>query len=181
MPRRALPPRARCARRRVLHPGRVEGRAPASVVVLSQLKIEALAVHPDGDVADAGPGVEPGAESRRARSRGARRSPANPEGAERAAVGCSSALCGRARSVSLRCVSHVVPVAVETLAVDAHGVRWLGVDDHVNERIVQAFDAKHTRTSCRRVAVKGRFFGSWEPGIAISHRPLNRIVHQPAQ
>ena len=35
---------------------------PASVVVLRELKIVALAVHPHSDVADAGPGVEPGAE-----------------------------------------------------------------------------------------------------------------------
>src|SRR5437867_11009231 len=59
-PRRALPPCAGCARRRVLHARRVERRAPAALVVLSQLQIIALAVHPDGDVADAGPGVEPG-------------------------------------------------------------------------------------------------------------------------
>ena len=51
---------------RVLHPRRKERRTPAAVVVLSQLLVEALAVHPDGDVADAGPGVEP----RRQRERG---------------------------------------------------------------------------------------------------------------
>jgi hypothetical protein len=59
-PRRPFPPGAGGARRRVLHPGRVERCAPAAVVVLRQLQIKALAVHADGDVADAGPGVEPG-------------------------------------------------------------------------------------------------------------------------
>src|SRR5262252_515424 len=56
VPRRRLPCGAGRARRRVLHPGRVEGRAPAAIGVV------ALPMHPDGDVADAGPGVEPGAE-----------------------------------------------------------------------------------------------------------------------
>jgi hypothetical protein len=46
----------------MLHPARVERRSPATLVVLRQLQVEALAVHPDGDVADAGPGVERGAE-----------------------------------------------------------------------------------------------------------------------
>ena len=40
----------------------VERRAPAALVVLGQLQVEALAVHPNGYVADAGPGVEPGAQ-----------------------------------------------------------------------------------------------------------------------
>jgi hypothetical protein len=35
---------------------------PTPLVVLGQLKVVAQAVHPDGDVADAGPGVEPRAE-----------------------------------------------------------------------------------------------------------------------
>src|SRR5262249_20745402 len=61
-PRRPLPRGVGRTRGGVLHSGRVEGRAPASVVVLGQLEVEALAVHPHGDVADAGPGVEPGAE-----------------------------------------------------------------------------------------------------------------------
>ena len=57
----------------MLHPGRVERRAPAALVVLSQLKVKALTVHPDGDVADARPRVEPGAErSERAVVRGQR-------------------------------------------------------------------------------------------------------------
>jgi hypothetical protein len=34
--------------------GRVEGRAPTSLVVLNQLQVEALTVHPDGDMSDAG-------------------------------------------------------------------------------------------------------------------------------
>jgi hypothetical protein len=55
MPRRRLPAGARRARRRVLHPGRVEGRAPPALVVLSQLEVEALPVHPDGDVPAASP------------------------------------------------------------------------------------------------------------------------------
>jgi hypothetical protein len=40
----------------------LEGRAPAALVVLRQLEVEPLAVHPDGDMADAGPGVQPGAQ-----------------------------------------------------------------------------------------------------------------------
>src|SRR2546425_2842065 len=39
-PGRRLPGGARRARRRVLHPGRVERRAPAAPVVLSQLKVK---------------------------------------------------------------------------------------------------------------------------------------------
>src|SRR5262249_2204184 len=50
------------ARRRVFHPGRVEGRSPPALVVLGQLQVVALAVHAHGDVADTGPGVEPGVE-----------------------------------------------------------------------------------------------------------------------
>ena len=42
----------------MLHPRRVERRAPAALVVLRQLQIEALAVHSDGHVADAGPRVQ---------------------------------------------------------------------------------------------------------------------------
>jgi hypothetical protein len=43
----------------MFHPGRVERRAPTSLVVLRQLEVIALSVHPHGYVADAGPGVEP--------------------------------------------------------------------------------------------------------------------------
>jgi len=50
------------ARRRVLHPGRVERRAPAALVVLGALEIVALPVHSHGNVADARPRVEPRAE-----------------------------------------------------------------------------------------------------------------------
>jgi hypothetical protein len=50
------------ARRRVLHPGRVEGRSPAALVVAGKLEVVALVRHTDGDPPDAGPGVEPGAE-----------------------------------------------------------------------------------------------------------------------
>jgi len=46
------------------YPGRVEGRALAALVVLRQLEVEALAVHPHGDAADARPGVEPVLERR---------------------------------------------------------------------------------------------------------------------
>src|SRR5262249_18344233 len=42
--------------------GVLERRAPAALVVVRQLQVEALAVHPHGHVADAGPGVEPGAQ-----------------------------------------------------------------------------------------------------------------------
>jgi hypothetical protein len=43
----------------VLHPGRVEGRPPAPLVILSELEIVALAVHSDSNAADAGPGAQP--------------------------------------------------------------------------------------------------------------------------
>src|SRR5262249_16341717 len=59
LPRRPLPAGARRACRRMLHAGRVERRPPAALVVLRQLEVEALTVHPNSDVADAGPGVEP--------------------------------------------------------------------------------------------------------------------------
>src|SRR5262249_7608697 len=54
-PRRALPRGARRARRRVLHARGVKRRAPTALVVLGQLEVKSLTVHPDGDVADAGP------------------------------------------------------------------------------------------------------------------------------
>jgi hypothetical protein len=62
VPRRALPPSAVALVWRVLHPGRVERRAPPAFVIPRELEVEALARHADGDVADAGPGVEPSAE-----------------------------------------------------------------------------------------------------------------------
>ena len=43
----------------MLHAGRVEVGTLAALVVLRQLQIEALAVQPDDDMADARPGVEP--------------------------------------------------------------------------------------------------------------------------
>src|SRR4029450_75049 len=45
---------------RVLHPSRVERRAPAALVIPRKLKVVALVCHADRDPADAGPGVEPG-------------------------------------------------------------------------------------------------------------------------
>ncbi len=62
LPRRAFPRRGRCARDRVLHPGRLEGGSPALLVVAGQLKIVALARHASLDVADAPPRVQPRAE-----------------------------------------------------------------------------------------------------------------------
>src|SRR5438876_3593478 len=62
MPRGALPSGAGRARRRVLHPRRVEGRAPSLLVVPRELEIETLPRHADGDVSNAGPRVEPGAQ-----------------------------------------------------------------------------------------------------------------------
>ena len=62
MPRRWLPGGADRAGGRVLHPGRVERRPPAALVVARELEVEALVSHTDGDPTDAGPGVEPRAE-----------------------------------------------------------------------------------------------------------------------
>jgi hypothetical protein len=64
----------------MLHPGRVEGRAPAALVVARELEIEALARHPHGDVPDPGPGVEPGAERPEAKVIGRAREPGEAEG-----------------------------------------------------------------------------------------------------
>jgi hypothetical protein len=52
----------------VLHPGRVERRPPAVLVVLGPLEVEAVPVHPNGDPAGAGTGIEPGPETESARS-----------------------------------------------------------------------------------------------------------------
>jgi hypothetical protein len=60
VPRRALPSGAGRARRRVFDAGRVEGRAPTTLIVPGQLEIVALSRHADGDPPDASPGVEPG-------------------------------------------------------------------------------------------------------------------------
>ena len=62
VPRRGLLSGARRARRRVFHPGRVEGRPPAALVVARELEVVPLVRHADCDPADAGPRVEPGAE-----------------------------------------------------------------------------------------------------------------------
>jgi hypothetical protein len=59
VPRRALPSGARRARRRVLHPGRVERGPPAALVVPRELKVETLTCHPDRYGSNPGPGVEP--------------------------------------------------------------------------------------------------------------------------
>src|SRR5690348_9874608 len=61
VPRCALPPGARRACRRVLHPRGVEGRSPAALVILRELEIVALTVHPHRDMANPSPRVEPGA------------------------------------------------------------------------------------------------------------------------
>src|SRR5207245_5430731 len=60
VPRRALPGGARRARGRMLHPGRVERRAPAFLVVARELKVVALAVHAHRDAPNPGPRVQPG-------------------------------------------------------------------------------------------------------------------------
>jgi hypothetical protein len=62
MPRRALPSRARRARRTVLHPGRIERRAPALLVIPRELKVVALAGHANSDPSDAGPRIQPAAQ-----------------------------------------------------------------------------------------------------------------------
>ena len=54
----SVPSGVRRARGQVLHPSRVERRAPAPLVVPRELEIVALAGHADRDVANAGPGIE---------------------------------------------------------------------------------------------------------------------------
>src|SRR5438132_3881772 len=90
----AFPPRTRCARRRVLHPGRVERRTPSLLVVPGELKVVALARHADSDVADAGPGVEPGAQRVSARSYEGMEHPAKPSAARRSWPRGSSMVTG---------------------------------------------------------------------------------------
>jgi hypothetical protein len=46
----------------MLHPGRVERRPPAALVVPRELEVRALVGHADGNASDAGPGVEPGSQ-----------------------------------------------------------------------------------------------------------------------
>jgi hypothetical protein len=43
----------------VLHARRLERRAPPALIVLRELHVVAVAVHPDNDVTYAAPGVEP--------------------------------------------------------------------------------------------------------------------------
>src|SRR5438876_848778 len=59
VPRRPLPRRAGRACGRVLHPARVERRPPPLLVIASELEVDALARHADGDVPDAAPRIEP--------------------------------------------------------------------------------------------------------------------------
>src|SRR5262245_58542257 len=51
--RRQLPSGARRARRRVFHPGRVEGCSPAAIDVAGELEVVALVRHAECDAADA--------------------------------------------------------------------------------------------------------------------------------
>ena len=74
-PRRALPSGARRARRRVLHAGCVEGSSPTPVIVLSQLWVVSLPVHPHGHMPDARPRVEPGAQGPECAVLGGHRAP----------------------------------------------------------------------------------------------------------
>src|SRR5207253_2813671 len=63
VPRCAFPAGPDRAGRGVLHAGRVEGGAPALLVIAGELEVVALAGHPDRDPADTGPGIEPGAQT----------------------------------------------------------------------------------------------------------------------
>jgi hypothetical protein len=86
MPRRALRRGARRARRRVLHPRRVEHGPPALLVGPRELEMVALVRHADDDVSDPGPGVEPGpkrVERGRMRAWSTRRSRTPPAGVGR--------------------------------------------------------------------------------------------------
>ncbi len=59
----------------MVHAGGVEGRSPASVIILSQLQVVALAVHPHGDVPNPGPRLHPRAESMKGAVVGGHRAP----------------------------------------------------------------------------------------------------------
>src|SRR5437660_1906227 len=96
VPRRALPTRTRRARGRVLHPRRVEGGAPALLVIPRELKVVTLARHADGDMSNASPRVEPGAESPEGAVVGEARKPGE-------AKGCSQQLAALVE------VTHVSP------------------------------------------------------------------------
>ncbi len=62
VPRRALPSGARRTRRAMLHARGAERGPPAPVVILSQLEIVPLPMHPHRDVTNPGPRVQPRAE-----------------------------------------------------------------------------------------------------------------------
>src|SRR4029450_474787 len=74
-PGRALPASARRARRGVLHPGRVEGRSPAALVIACELEVVTLVRHADRDPPDASPRVQPGAEGMEGAVIGGHRAP----------------------------------------------------------------------------------------------------------
>src|SRR5207249_163010 len=82
-PGRGLPCRGRSRRRRVLDPARVEGRAPAALVVSGQLHVVPLVNHPGHDGADARPAVEPGPQGAERRMGGHAAEPGEPEDRER--------------------------------------------------------------------------------------------------
>jgi hypothetical protein len=63
----------------VLHARRVERRAPALLVVARELEVVALSGHPDGDVADARPGIEPGPQRLEGAAEGRSRKPGEAE------------------------------------------------------------------------------------------------------
>jgi hypothetical protein len=105
MPPRALPPGAGRARRQVLHPGRAERRSPAALVVARELEVKALASHADSDVADAGPGVEPGTERPKGDALG---SPAKPTAAHKSRPRWSSTLYSMTSSARARIDGGIV-------------------------------------------------------------------------
>ena len=80
VPGRALPSSPRGAGGRVLHPRRIEGRPPSLLVVPRELEIVALTRHADCDVPDAGPRVQPRAESPEGAIIGGAREPGESEG-----------------------------------------------------------------------------------------------------
>src|SRR5262249_31130106 len=63
VPRRWLPSGAGRARGRMLHPGRVEGRAPASLVIASELMVEALVGHAKQNLSSPESELRPGCHS----------------------------------------------------------------------------------------------------------------------
>ena len=71
----------------VLHATRVERRAPATLVILGQLQIVALPVHPPRDIADTAPSVEPAVERVELGRARLKAGEAEGHGEKRAAVG----------------------------------------------------------------------------------------------